>query len=67
MQPEAIAPSLVTAHNGHAPGHPKAGCGLGHGLTQGDKIARSNGDDAPFVAIAQRQFPFFVTELQCHE
>jgi hypothetical protein len=67
MQPEAIAPGLVTAHDGHAPGHSKAGFGLGYSLPQGDEIARSNGDDAPFGAIAQRQFPFFVTELQCHE
>jgi len=47
--------------------HPKAGFGLGYGLTQGDEISRSDGDDASFVAIAQRQFPLFVTELQCHE
>jgi len=33
MQLEAIAPSLVTAHDGHAPGHPKAGFGLSNGLT----------------------------------
>jgi hypothetical protein len=67
MQPEAIAPGLVAAHDGYAPGHPKAGFGLGHGLTQGDEITRSDGDDASFVAITQGQFPLVVTELQRHE
>jgi hypothetical protein len=67
MQPKAIAPGLVTAHDGHDPGHPKAGFGLGHGLTQGYEIPCSDGDNTPFVAITQRQFPLFVTEFQRHE
>jgi hypothetical protein len=67
MQPEAIAPGLVTAHDGHDPVHPQAGFGLGNGLTQGDEITRSDGDDAFFVAITQGQFPLFVTELQRYE
>jgi GNAT superfamily N-acetyltransferase len=67
MQPEAIAPGLVTAHDGHALGPPKAGFGLGHRLPHGGEIPRSNGDDASFVAIAQRQFLLFVAKFQRHE
>jgi len=52
---------------GTTPGIPKAGFGLGNGLTQGHEIPRSDGDDALFVAITQGQFPLFVTELQRHE
>ena len=38
----------------HDPVHPSAGFGLGNGGTQGHEIPRSDGDDAPLVALTPR-------------